>query len=202
MQATVVDNKDPLRIGRVLWMREGVFDPQHPEWAIPLGWPGAGGLTRGSRYPVEIGAQIAVIFEHGDPDAPAGYIPMCYGTQEGVPAWPALDAELFQQENMGTDDADPLHVAIIWEDDTFRFFVVNQDDGSRKDRRFVLIEKRTNSGIILNAADGDSTQSITLTLAANTGVNIISNGLINIEGEAGVQIQGRRVVRKKGVTTI
>jgi hypothetical protein len=202
MHGEVVDNKDPLRIGRVLWKREGVYEPHHPEWAIPLGWPGAGGVKWGSRYPVEIGAQIAVIFEHGDPDAPPGYLPACYGTEGGLPVWPALDKELVKEPQMGVTDADPLHVTVIWEDDTFRCFIVNQEDDKRIDKRLVLIEKRTNSGIILNARDGASKKAVTLTLAANTGINIRSNGLIDIQGATGVQIQGRKVIKKKGVTSI
>lgn len=203
MWGVVVDNEDPLNMGRVLWKREGLYEPHHPEWASPLGWPGGGGQTYGSRYPTPVGAQVAILFEHGDPEAPACFLPGPYGLNGsgGSLTWPELDQELVLKSANGVADASPLEVAVIWEDDTFRAFVVNKSTAGEEDKRFVLIEKTTGSGIVLNATDGDSGKSITLTLSANTGISIQANGVIDIQGTS-VQIQGRRVVRKPGVTTI
>jgi hypothetical protein len=208
MWGVVVDNYNPERPGlhEIRWRREGVFEPYHPHWALPIGWAGAsqpadGANLVGSRpKPPAIGSQVAVIFEHGDVAAPAVYLAGPYGqASDGRPAWPGIDRELLDP---AVDDAvDIRDVHVVWEDDTFRIFVVNSAAGNG-DKRVVLMEKLTGSGLVLNATDGAQGKSITLTLTANTGINIQSNGIINIASPTGVQIQGRRVMRKPGVTTI
>jgi hypothetical protein len=205
---TVVDNRNPARPGlhEIRWMREGVFEPFHPHWALPIGWPGAsqpkdGVRKAGSRpKPPAVGSQVAIIFEHGDVGAPAVYLPGPYGlSADGQPAWPEIDRELLNASV--EDSADIADVHVLWEDDTFRLFIVNSLEGGT-DKRVVIMEKTTGSGMVLNATDGAQSKSITLTLTANTGINIQSNGIIDISSPLGVQIQGRRVVKKPGVTTI
>jgi hypothetical protein len=206
----VTDNRDPNGLGRVRFSVPGMFEPFHPEWALPLGWPGAGGLKSGSKYPVEINAQIAIFFEKGDISAPAGYFPALYGALQGVPAGPPMVSEVYRgaapSAVAGATGApkafsqaaqDVLDTTVIWEDESFRFFITSQDN----DKRFVMVDKKTGSGIELNAADGAQGNSVSLTLAGNTSVTIESKGVVDIRG-AIVQIQGRRVMTKPGVTSI
>jgi hypothetical protein len=210
MWGVVTDNRDPRGLGRVRFSVPGVFEPQHAEWALPMGWPGAGGLKGGSKYPVEIGAQIGLFFEHGETSAPPGYIPAMYGAVDGVPAGPPIVAEVFRgaapagvaggpETPQSFDQAaeDVLATTVIWEDENFRFFVVNKED----DKRLVIVEKTTGSGIELNASDGAQGRSVTLTLAGNTSLALDSKGVVDIGGTI-VQVQGRRVMNKPGVTSI
>jgi len=210
MWGTVTDNRDPTGLGRVRFSVPGIFEPQHAEWALPIGWPGAGGTKSGSKYPVEIGAQIAIFFEHGVMKAPPGYMPAMYGAISGVPAGPPVVTEVYRgaepsgiagatgtAKSFDQAAADVLATTVIWEDETFRFFVTSKAD----DKRVVILDKKTGSGIELNAADGAQGNSVSLTLAGNTSLSIQSKGVIDIRG-AIVQIQGRRVMTKPGVTGI
>ena len=217
---TVVDDKDPLGMGRVKVRVEGMFEPNHPEWAMPLGWPGAGLPSQGSKYSTKIGAQVAVIFENGDPDSIPGYLPAPYGASTGIPDGPSVVTEAFlrglDQTDFTVEDLqqavrdgsiaglptkeaaeEVVELNVIWEDEAFVFFVTTQDD----DRRMVMLEKNTLSGIALNATDGAQNKSVTLEIFANTSIKIGSKGIIDIRAQ-GVQIQGRKVATKPGVTTI
>lgn len=191
----VVDNKDPLGVGRVTVRIEGLEEPNRAVMdAVPAGWPGAGGTTRGAMYPVPIGAQVALIFEHGDLDSTPLYLTGPYGAPDGAPIAPAVIREEFLKEN----GKDPTEITVIWEDEYFRFYVVGT---GTTDRRIVMVEKATQSHIILNATDGDSGKSVTLSLAANSSISIKSNGVINIDGLQ-VYIQGRLIARRPGLTSI
>lgn len=217
---TVVDDKDPLGIGRVRVRIEGMFEPAHPEWVLPLGWPGAGLPSQGSKYSTKIGAQVAVIFENGDPDSTPGYLTAPYGASEGIPDGTSVVTEAFlkglAQTDFATEDLkqavqdgilsglatgeaaeEVVELNVIWEDEAFVFFVTTKET----DKRMVMVEKRTLSGIVLNATDGGQSKSVTLDIFANTSIRMRSNGIIDISA-LGVQIQGRKVAVKPGVTTI
>ena len=192
--AIVSDNKDPEGIGRIKVKVKDLWDNQYPEWVVPIGWPGAGGDTgaRGSKYVVPIGAQVAMFFDQGDPSVTPAYLPGPYGAPDGTPLGPALTAEAH-----ANPDLDELDYQIIWEDEYFRFFVVTKED----DRRFEIFEKKSGSHIIMNATDGESNKSCTIAIKATTSIDIESKGAIKLDA-AQVQIQGRVVQRKPGVTTI
>lgn len=188
----VIDIEDPLKMGRVRVKIPGMFDEGHPEWCIPVGWPGAGHESQGSRYPLPVDAQVAVFFEHGDPEGAPIVLGGVYPASKGIPAGPPIMAEAAQ-----SSDTDVNNVVLLWEDDMFRCYVTRTKD----DRRLVLLEKETNSNITLNATDGAQKKSKSITLEANTSISIHSNGIVDISGTR-VQIQGRVVARKPGVTTI
>jgi len=216
----VVDDKDPLGMGRVKISIPGMFEPSHPEWALPLGWPGSGLPSQGSKYSTKIGAQVAVIFENGDPDAAPGYLTAPYGASEGVPDGPGVVIEAYLKglsqtsvdtsdivaavqsgefEGLALDSAaeEALETVVIWEDDALAFFITTKET----DRRLVMVDKTTFSGIVLNATDGAQGKSVTMEIFANTSIKIGSRGVIDIRA-ASVQIQGRKVLKKPGVTTI
>ena len=193
----VADNRDPRNLGRAIVKIPGMFDDGHPEWANPFGWPGAGAPGRGSKYPIQIGAQVAVFFEHGDMQAPPGYIPAMYGYDEGVNAGPdVLKAE--QASNQDTNKT-----AVIWEDEALQIYVTMKDEATdgEDDRRVRIVEKSTGSNITLNATDGSNGKSVAIILEANTGIALRSNGMISLDATV-VQINGRRVMRKPGVTSL
>jgi hypothetical protein len=195
---------DPDGLGRIRARIPGLFEEGlgHPEWIYPIGWPGGGQPEWGSQYPVKVRSQVAVFFEHGDIDASPVYLPGPYGQMgdgpnKGQNAGPSLVREAVD----GKDDGEKT--VVIWEDDTFEIFITmyNTADDGKEDRRLVMREKKTGSGFTLNATDGGQSKSVTMDINVNTSLNIQCNGIINIEGTT-VQIQGRKVVRKPGVTTI
>jgi len=191
----VADNQDPLKCGRVKVHIPGLYDKPntHPEWVKPVGWPGAGGTLNGSRYPVDIGAQVIVLFEAGSVEAPPVYLPGIYGLGESGVLGP--QAALTHE--------DPNTRAVIWEDDVFQSYITTgtASQPNAEDRRLVLKEKRTGSGITINATDGTNHKSVSVDIQANTSLKIHCNGIIDIDGTV-VQINGRKVLRKPGVTTI
>ena len=197
MWGVVVDNKDPKGAGRVKIRIPGIWDePHHPDWVIPLGWPGAGHPSRGSRYMQPIDSQVAVIFEHGNIDATPAYLPAMYGASAGIPDGPELATAMFQEG--GKESV--LDAQILWEDDILRCYIMTEDTGGEpNDRRFVVIDKRSGTHIELNATDGAQKKSGTITLHATTSIDIKSYGTVNIEG-AQVLIQGRPVAIKPSGT--
>lgn len=67
-EGPVIDNKDPMKLGRVRVNVPGVAEPT--PWAMPVGGLGAGGKKRGSWSPPPVGAEVGVFFKQGDPDHP------------------------------------------------------------------------------------------------------------------------------------
>lgn len=65
---TVVDNADPLLLGRVRVMIPGLIEPESA-WAEPVGTAG-GSSQRGTFDVPELGASVTVQFLMGDPDRP------------------------------------------------------------------------------------------------------------------------------------
>jgi hypothetical protein len=66
---TVVNNKDPEKLGRVTVMVPNLLEPES-EWARPEGMVGGGGANRGFYAPPPVGADVWVTFADGDPDLP------------------------------------------------------------------------------------------------------------------------------------
>lgn len=68
-RGTVLDNKDPLGIGRVQLAVPGLVEKSG--WATPLGVTGGGAANRGWYDPPDVGADVAVFFEGGEVERPA-----------------------------------------------------------------------------------------------------------------------------------
>ncbi len=64
----VTDRADPLRLGRIRARVPGMFD-EGTAWAKPLS-PGGGIRNNGMFFTPEIGAEVALWFNQGDPDEP------------------------------------------------------------------------------------------------------------------------------------
>lgn len=181
---------DPLDAGRIKVEVPGMFEPEHPEWCYPLGWPGSGNVKGvGARYPMKVGAQVGLFFEYGDTDAPPAFMPAMAPLVDGKPAAPAMIREMVEAGE------DPNTVAVLWENDSIKVFVIGDDESD--DYRFVVAEKVTGSNITLNARDGAQGKSVTIAIEANTSISIKTNGTLELEGSS-VFIQGRRVARSTG----
>lgn len=68
-EGVVVDNRDPLNIGRVRLQVPGLLEPAS-DWAMPLANPGGGSDGVGTYWVPQIGAEVGVFFVMGDIDEP------------------------------------------------------------------------------------------------------------------------------------
>jgi len=200
----IVKVQDPAGGGRVKALLPGLKDPYTEYWIKPACWPGAGGLAQGSQYPAPpLESQIYVMFEYGlwmGPKSSAVYLTGYYGfDSNGSSAGPAVvgEASSAVRANKRT---------VVWEDETKRVYIVDEkaDDegGTLADSRIVLETRAVNpeTGIEvigckveLNAADGTEEKAHVLYLEARSGVSIYSQGVVDIQSDTQVKIQGRVV---------
>ena len=82
----VVDNVDPLRLGRVRVMVPGLIEPASG-WAMPIGGTGGGSTAQGFYRVPKIGAEVSVQFVQGNIDAPR-FLVGPWGAPGGVPDSP------------------------------------------------------------------------------------------------------------------
>ncbi len=76
----VVENSDPLFVGRVRVKVDGIYEPDS-QWAWPMGH--MLGINNGFFYVPEVGAQVVVFCNQGDVDHPF-YMPGPFGAPKGV----------------------------------------------------------------------------------------------------------------------
>jgi hypothetical protein len=86
-RATVVNNIDPLGIGRLLVMVPDVSALIPTTWAMPCA--PSGGIQSGFYAPPLIGSGVWVEFEQGDPDYPI-WVGCYWGSMAEVPAFARL----------------------------------------------------------------------------------------------------------------
>lgn len=186
----VRDVKDPLGLNRVKAYVPALGDPKTTGWLYPMGWPGGGGDTQGSMYPMQLDATVGVFFEQGDPLGKGGYLPGPYGLDgQGRPMSPSYQ----QQMQISYDAEAARRVATIWEDDFFRMFFDLQPVGQQPDtRRFVIEDKTAFSSFIFDVAAGQSKNSVAISINSATSISINAAGVVDIQGSR-VQIQGRPV---------
>lgn len=181
---------DPQGLGCARVRIPGLFEEGTPYWCRPGGWPGAGGVGQGSQYPIQVGQQVIVIFEFGDPDAGAVFFPTLYGRSEllGTVSGPTAITEVAGAEARNRR-------VVLWDDDIFSVHATLE--GDPEGRKLVLIEKESGAHITIDARDGPDGKSKSIAIEARTGVIVKSKGRISLDA-ANVYINGRRVMRGGG----
>lgn len=165
----VLDNADPLRLGRVRVRIPGVLD-QGTGWALPLGMPGAGGKKRGSFSVPPQEAEVGVFFNMGDPDRPY-YISGNYGHGE-VPD--------------EVEDAEPAEAWKVWSHETDRFKFLF--DGRKGKQLLQFRDKKTDDVIEIDGV------KLGVRIKATSAISIECDGAIAING-SNLTIQGRYVAK-------
>ncbi len=167
----IVDNADPLKLGRVRVRIQGLIEKS--SWALPIGNPGSGAKKRGGIFVPPSGADVAIFFHAGDVDQPR-YLGGNYGTGEVPGFLGGYDGE----------DVDPKDAALVpgWEGERY---VVQVDERAGKERLFIR-DKTTGDELLLDGAKG------AIQLKATTLVNIVSDGVVNIEAPV-LTLNGRPV---------
>jgi hypothetical protein len=190
----VRNNNDPEGSGRVKVEIPGLLKLT-PYWVMPL-WP-ARGVTRGSRYPSpDEGHPVMVVFEYGKyqgPNCKAFYFGGYYGLySDGTNAGPSVVAA-------APTAADTRKYAVLWESAGVVAYVV--DDPDTPAQSIILKAKTSGTQIVLNAADGQSGKSETITIEARTLLSLYAKGPVDISSDSSVTIQGR-VVNDKTTRSI
>lgn len=154
----VVNRADPDGLGRVRVRVPGVVEPASA-WAWPIGAPGGGSRDRGLFWVPEEGAEVAVFFKQGDPDAPF-YLPANWGAPGGTEETPEA-----------SDGGDPdVRVLALGAYD-----VVVDTRAATKGLR--LVDKADGENVI----EFDGVTRV-LRISATTSVRIESTGQIDIQG--------------------
>jgi uncharacterized protein involved in type VI secretion and phage assembly len=86
-RGTVVNNVDPLQVGRIQVMVPDVSNIMLSSWAMPCA--PVGGIQMGMFAVPLIGAGVWVEFEHGDADFPI-WVGCFWGSKAEVPTYPSL----------------------------------------------------------------------------------------------------------------
>lgn len=164
---SVTDRNDPEGLGRVRFCIPGLIEPSGP-WAFPLGTSGGGSKDTGLFAVPELGAEVGILFNQGDPDA-AYYMTAQWGKPGGVSEVPK-EAQVTPPDNR------------VFATPNFRIEL----DESKGSRKLQLINKLTGDSLLFDAEDN------TVTLQGTTAITIKALGAISIEA-AVVTIAGRVV---------
>jgi hypothetical protein len=163
----VTDRDDPEGLGRVRFCIPGIIEPFGP-WAFPLGTVGGGSKDTGFFAVPELGAEVGVLFNQGDPDAP-WYLAAHAGRPGGVSDVPE-EAQKSPPDNR------------VFSTPTFRI-ELDESKGARKLR---ITNKKTDDFLLFDAEDN------TITIQGTTAINILAVGAINLDAPM-VTIAGRVV---------
>jgi len=175
-RAKVVENADPLGLGRVRIMIPGFLEPESA-WAGPLASSGGGAAQLGSYNIPVIGANVAVFFDGGDIDYPM-YMP-------GLWARPSEGGEQTPTDPLAAFNEEGPEAAVKVRSQETESFVITMDE--REGRELFQMRHKESGDII--EFDGVNRG---ITVKGSTAVLIQSQGLIELDAPI-VSINGRTV---------
>ena len=163
----VTDRDDPEGLGRVRFCIPGLIEP-HGAWAWPLGTGGGGSKDCGIFAVPEVGAELGVLFNQGDVDAPF-FLPGNWGRPGG-------ESEVPEEAQVSPPDNRVIATP------TFRIEL----DESDKAKKLKLTNRKTGDFLLFDAEEN------TVTLEGTTAITIKAVGAIAIEATT-ITIGGRIV---------
>ncbi len=163
----VTDRNDPEGLGRVRFCIPGLIEP-HSAWAWPLATGGGGSKDCGFFAVPEVGAEIGILFNQGDVDAPF-FLPGHWGRPGGKSEIP---------DEAQKDPPDNRVIATP----TFRIEL----DESTRSRKLKLTNRKTGDHLLFDAEEN------TITLEGTTAITIRAIGAITLEATS-ITIGGRVV---------
>jgi uncharacterized protein involved in type VI secretion and phage assembly len=164
----VTHRDDPEGLGRIRCSIPGLVEP-HSAWAWPLGTSGGGSKDCGIFAVPEVGAEVGILFNQGDVDAPY-YLTAHWGRPDGASEVPA-EAQKSPPDNR------------VITSPTFRIEL----DESRDERKLKLTNRKTGDHLVFDAEENS------VTLQGTTAITIKAVGAISLE--APLITIGGRVVR-------
>jgi hypothetical protein len=174
--AIVTNNNDPSQRGRVRANIVGLTSSEST-WLEPVGMPGGGGGKHGGWFVPKVGATVLVGFIQGDLDSPF------YFTGPNP-------------NNQAPDNNTPDN--IVFQSDDFRVSFIEQTGNKKLRLETVLpgidpaVADSVRSVIELTINSGASGKSHVINITAPGGLNLTSQGTINIDAPV-VSIKGRTV---------
>lgn len=167
-EGPVIDNVDPQKQGRVRVRLPGVMDNDGTPWARPMGLPGAGTMQRGTFAVPPIGAEVGVMFVHGDPDQPRYFC--------GYPGENETPAEV---QEASAEDATKVYKH---ESDRFYFLI---DDRPGK-WRAALVDKKSGTMVEVDGVN------LGVNITGATGVTFQVVGAFNVQASS-ITLNGRKI---------
>lgn len=140
-EGAVTRRDDPEGLGRVKVVIEGLVEPETPNWAEPLGVIGGGFAQRGTFEPPAVGANVAVLFKHGEIDHPR-YLVGSWGAPQGVSDVPT-NAEVEGEDRQNA----------VTEDEEWRI----ERDSRQAEKRFTVTHRTTDLELSLDAVSDNAT---------------------------------------------
>lgn len=180
---TVVDNKDPKKLGRVRVKVPGEIEPAS-DWAFPLGTVGGGVKARGFYWPPDEGSTVGVLFNQGDPDHP-WYLGGHWGLPGGVTETPGPVGGYKGDGDEDLSDLDPADAVKVKALETSRY-VIFFDEREGKER-LVIRDKKSDDQVEFDGVKHG------ITVKGTTAVRIVCDGTVDVSATT-VTIQGRMVV--------
>jgi hypothetical protein len=200
--ATVVDDADPLGLGRVRVMIPGVIEPKS-DWAYPIGTMGGGRHQRGFFNVPETGSTVAVYFHQGDPDHPRYFSGFWNDQGEDV-----VTGEAGSQLPTRVRDRPVEQRKHLRAFETERWMMVFDDRETPKNEAGEPVDDPGNphdgqdTFILLHKESGDFFEidggRRGMTIQTTGGLLIRAQGMIDIDGLV-VQIAGRKVLKTGGI---
>lgn len=179
---TVANRADPLGLSRVRVIVPGLID-EPSGWALPLGMPGGGKAQRGVKFVPRMGAEVAVFFKGGDPDA-IYYIPAQWALPSGKSEAPITGESYPDSQTPEAASATPEDCDVIETEQ----WIVTLDNRPGKE---VLRLKSKKFGDMVEI-DGTTETGPGITIDGTAAVIIRSTGLVAITASA-ITLNGRTV---------
>ncbi len=170
----VLDRNDPEVLGRVRVRVPGLMDDGGP-WAWPLGMPGGGGPQLGFKMVPRLGAEVAVFFKGGDPDAPY-YLPAQWGAPGGSSEMPTDCKDLLPGESPDVDCFETERYSILFD--------------NRPGHETLRIKDKKAGDMI--EMDGTSATGPGITIFGSAAVYIKTDGAFVVDASSAV-INGRKL---------
>lgn len=170
---TVIDNADPLGLGRVRVRVPGIIEES--PWALPLGTVGGGKAQRGFFDPPDVGADVGILFHRGHPQHPF-YLPGHWGKPGGVSEAPTP-----------VKNAAPADATKVKAYETARWLITFDE---RAGAEILRIEDKKAPDLKIEL-DG---KALAVVIEGTTSIQLKSVGTISIDA-AKIQIGGRVVMQ-------
>ncbi len=179
---TVVDNKDPEKLGRIRLKVPGLVEPSSA-WAFPFGTLAGGAKGRGWFDVPDVNADVCVLFYQGDVDRPF-YVPGHWGFPPSGRETPFDEAGMSATDRLAVRGYETPRYQLVFDERTGKERVVILDKVNGN-----LVEVSDSNGITIKA-----TESRKVVVDAGGDVEVKAGGKVAIGANGGdVDVDGSAI---------